>query len=204
MNDDDIKQLWKQQHFESKRAMPDEEQIAVMKTRMKRFDKTIRFRDYREIAACGFIVLFFGRDLFFGNNSAMSRTGDLVLVGSAILIAWKLTQSKSRAPNVEPNAPILDTVNAELLKVENQIGLLTSIGWWYLLPLFAGVTLQYWGRRVSFPFKLSYSAVIFAVFALIYWLNQCAVKAHLLPLKRKLETLLDPPAIAADEELDSR
>ena len=75
MNDDALKNLWKGQHFATLPALPDEAQIVAMKTRMKGFDKTISGRDYGEVAACIFIIGWFGWDLLFGNNSALTQAG---------------------------------------------------------------------------------------------------------------------------------
>ncbi|MEP6663428.1 MAG: hypothetical protein ABJC04_07155, partial [Verrucomicrobiota bacterium] len=75
MNDDALKKLWQEQNFRSPPALADEAQIAAMKNRMTCFDKTISERDYGEVAACIFIILFFGGDLLFRNNSALTQAG---------------------------------------------------------------------------------------------------------------------------------
>ena len=189
MNDDALKKLWQEQRLVVP-ALPDEAQIAAMKMRMTCFDKTIQWRDYGEVAACIFIIVFFGWDLLFRNISALTQAGCLVLVGSAGFIAWKLMWSKCRLPKAEPSAPIFDAVRVELRKVENQIGLLESVAWWYLLPLFIGVILHNFGAGGGFLSKLIYFTFVLALYVFIYWLNQRAVKKNLLPLKRGLESLL--------------
>lgn len=200
MNDEALKQLWQGQRFEALPALPDEAQIAAMKTRMKGFDESINWRDYIEVAACILIVGWFGWDLFFGNNSALTQAGCVVLIVSAVFIAWKLIWSKRRLPKAEPNAPIFAAVKVELQKVENQIGLLRSVAWWYLLPILVGVMMCHWGGSGSVLSKLIYSAFVLALFGLIYWLNQRAVKNNLLPLKRELASLLH--AVETGEPLD--
>jgi len=200
MNDDALKQLWKGQHFESLPALPDETQLAAMKQRMKSFDKSILRRDYGEVVACIFIIVFFGVDLIFGKNSALTQAGCMVLIASALFISWKLVVSKRRLPKAEPNAPIVDAVKVELQKVENQISLLKSVAWWYLLPLFVGVMLHHLGGPGSSPIKLGYSVFVLVLYAFIYWLNQHAVKKTLLPLKWELESLLDTRDTASEEK----
>jgi CubicO group peptidase (beta-lactamase class C family) len=190
MNDDALKKLWQEQNFRSSPPLSDEAQIAAMKTRMKDFDKTISGRDYGEVAACIFILLFFGWNLTFRNNSLLTQAGCVVLIASSVFIGWKLIASKRRLPKAEPDAPLFDAVKAELQKVENQIGLLKSVAWWYLLPLFVGVMMCHWGGRGEILFKLIYSAFVLALFAFINWLNQRGVEKNLLPLKRELAALL--------------
>lgn len=190
MNDDALKQMWQGQRFETLPALPDAAQIAAMKTRMKDFDQTISGRDYVEVAACIFIVGWFGWDLLFRNNSTLTQAGCVVLIVSAVFIAWKLIGSKRRIPKAKPSAPIFEAVKVELQKVENQIGLLKSVAWWYLLPLLVGVMMCSWGGSGNVPSKLVYSAFVLALYAFIYWLNQRAVRNNLLPLKRELASLL--------------
>jgi len=190
MNEDALKKLWREQNFRSSPALPDEAQIALMKTRMKGFDKTISWRDYGEVAACIFIIVFFGWNLIFRNNSVLTQAGCIVLIASAVFIAWKLIGSKRRLPKAEPDAPVFDAAKVELQKIENQIRLLKSIAWWYLLPLFVGVMMHYWGAAASFGSKLGFSATVLVVYIFIYWLNQRAVNKKLLPLKRELESLI--------------
>ena len=86
MNDDALKKLWQEQTFPSAPALPDEAQIAAMNTRMKSFDKTISGRDYGEVAAGIFIIIFFGWDLIFRNNSLLTQIGCVVLIASSIFI----------------------------------------------------------------------------------------------------------------------
>jgi hypothetical protein len=190
MNDDALKKLWQEQSFRSLPPLPDEAQIAAMKMRMQSFDRTISSRDYGEVAACIFIGIFFGWSLIFQDNSPLTRAGCVVLIASAVFIGWKLIASKRRLPQAEPNAPIFDAVKVELQKVENQISLLQSVAWWYLLPLFVGVMMCYWGGPGSLASKLTYFAVVLVVYGFIYWLNQRAVKTNLLPLKQELASLL--------------
>ncbi len=102
----------------------------------------------------------------------------------------KLIASKLRLPKAELNAPVFDAVKVEVQKVENQIRLLKSVAWWYLLPLFVGVMLHFWGSSASYPSKLGYTTIVLALYVFIHWLNQRAVKKNLLPLKQGLNSLL--------------
>jgi len=190
MHDDALKQLWKGQDLEALPKLSDEAQIATLKKRMKRFDKTIQWRDYREVAACIVIIVYFGWHLLVGKYPALMQAGFVVLIGSAGFIAWKLIGSKLRLPKAEADAPVFDVVKVELQKVGNQIGLLQSVAWWYLLPLFVGMMLCTWGGSGSFSTNLFGSSFTFVIYAFIYWLNQFAVKRSLLPLKQALEALL--------------
>jgi len=190
MQDDALKQLWKGQRFESLPELPDPAQIAAMKSRMSRFDKTISGRDYGEVAACLFNVLFFGWHLLFRDSTTLTKAGCLVIVLGSIFIGWRLIFSKRRIAKAEADAPVFDTVRVELKKVENQIRLLRSVGWWYLLPLLVGLLMFHWGGSHGLVENLIGSVIFFGIFYFILCLNQKAVKNNLMPLKQDLETLL--------------
>lgn len=189
MNDDALKKLWKEQALPASGMLSDEAQIAAIK-QMKGFDQTITRRDYGEVAACLIIIAFFGYDLFFKNNPLLTQAGCVVLILSSVFIAWKLIGSKMRLPKAQPAAPVFDGLKVELLKVENQIGLLKSIVWWYLLPLFVGVMLHHLGGNREIASSLGFLAFVLVVNVFIWWLNQHAVKTTLLPLKRELDLVI--------------
>jgi hypothetical protein len=67
---------------------------------------------------------------------------------------------------------------------------LGSVVWWYLLPLFVGVTVATWGLPGSPSPKIFATLVFVAVGAFIYWLNQWARSKQLLPLEAQLESLI--------------
>ncbi len=190
MNDDALKQLWQGQPLGPLPELPDAAQIAAMRARMTGFDKTISGRDLGEILACVLIALFFGFNLLFRDNSRLTDAGCVVLVASAAFIAWRLTASKRRLPKPAPDAPLFDLVRVELRKVENQIALLQSVAWWYLLPLFIGVMMFHWGGSKSVVLSVIYTAAVAALFVFIHRLNRRSVRTELLPLKRELSALL--------------
>lgn len=203
MNEQEAKDLWKGQNVEGQSAPTDIAQIAAMNTRMSGFDRTITGRDYVEIAACVFNVLFFGWNLIFRHHSALTQAGCVVIIVGSVFIGWKLIASKHRLAKAKPDAPVLDAVTAELKKVENQIGLLKSVAWWYLLPLFVGVLMFSWGGSGGVVFKVVYSVSILALFVFIHWLNQRSVRNNLLPLKTELDALLHSVATGeASDETD--
>lgn len=189
MNDDALKKLWREQDLPASPMLSDEEQITALK-RMKSFDRTITRRDYVEVAVCLILGIFFAGDLLFRDISALTQAGCLVLIASCGLIAWRLIGSKRRLPKAEPNAPVGDLIRAELLKVENQIGLLKSIAWWYLLPITVGLMMHFCGASAGLVANLVYFTIVLALDVYIWSLNQRAVKANLLPLKEELGSLL--------------
>lgn len=190
MNDDALKKLWKEQQLAPASPVPDAELISHMKNKMKKFDRQIFWRDARELVACVFIVLFFSCAIPF-SPSTLSAAGCLVLVLSAIYIAWRLIAARRAHPPMPESAPTGDFVRAELAKVDRQIHLLRTVLWWYLLPLFVGVELFVIGLPSAPGEKLAMSAIMAALCAFVYWLNLWAVRKHLTPLQQELAKTLD-------------
>ena len=89
MNDSELKQLWQQAELKPALQASDMEIVRRMKRKMRKFDHKIFWRDLRELAACAFILFWFGPGVF-GDGSKLCRIGHLVLVLSAIGIGAEL------------------------------------------------------------------------------------------------------------------
>jgi CubicO group peptidase (beta-lactamase class C family) len=189
MHDDALKQLWQEQRFDASPAFPDEKQIAAMKRKTKKLDRTIFWRDCRESLAAIFVAIFFG-SVFFTVSALMPRIGCVILVLASVFICWYPIHKKRRVAKAMPDAPVTEALQCELQKVEVQIRLLRSVLWWYLLPLGVGVLVFYVGIQRSLSANIGFFLVLTAVYAFIYWLNQHAVEKQLLPLKREIEGFL--------------
>jgi CubicO group peptidase (beta-lactamase class C family) len=189
MHDEALKKLWQGQRIDTPPTFGDEKLIAAMQRKMKSFDRTIFWRDWRENLAAIFVAIFFG-GTFFTVSAPMARIGCVILVLASAFICWYPMHKKRGVAKAEPDAPMTEALQSELQKVEVQIGLLRSILWWYLLPLGVGVLLFSFGDSRSPSFNLGFPVVVIALYAFIYWLNQRAVEKQLLPLKREIEGLL--------------
>ncbi|HKQ36764.1 MAG TPA: DUF3887 domain-containing protein, partial [Verrucomicrobiae bacterium] len=120
----------------------------------------------------------------------ISRLGDLIVIGGAIFIAWKLVHARRATPPAPPGATVVESLRAELNSVRAQSHLLGSVLWWYILPGFIGVTVATWGLPID-PYTKIFCTIFFiAVNAWIYRLNQRAVSKQLLPLEAQLESLI--------------
>jgi hypothetical protein len=192
MNDDALKKLWQEQKIESGPFPPDREQIALVRRKMKKFARGIFWRDMRELGAGIFVVLFFVHALFH-IHAALAQAGCWIVILSAIFIDAKLIHARRRVPAPNPAASLRETLRTEIQRVEVQIRLLRSVLWWYLLPLIVGADLFFVGCNRDPVDDAVYLSTTAAVSAFIYWLNQYAVKKHLVPMKTELETLLDEP-----------
>jgi hypothetical protein len=188
MNDDELKKLWQQQPL---RDPPSAAQLlSAMQNKTTLFRRCLDARDLRELWACAIVVIIFTYFYFTVYLEPISRLGDLIVIGGAIFIAWKLVHTRRSNPPAPPGATIVQALQAELNSVRAQSRLLGSIFWWYLLPLTVGEIVATWGLRVHVSSKIFSTLVFLAVNGFIYWLNQRARVSQLLPMEAQLESLI--------------
>ncbi len=189
MNDQELKQLWQQQVLAPPAKVPDEQLVQAMKQKMAQFGRTIFWRDVREVAACLLLIVLFLPD-YFKSTSWLSKAGCLVVVVSAIFIGFRLVYSKRRDdPRLTTNS-LRDYLQDERRKLENQIHLLRTVLWWYILPLYIGAVMVTVGGAGPLTGKILFAGMYAVICAGIWWLNQYAVKKTLLPLKEELDQTL--------------
>src|SRR5258706_355770 len=160
MNDDALKKLWREPGFDLPPSLASAEQVASVRRKARGFGRAIFWRDFREVAACLLIIFWFGAQLFRPHPMEM-QLGCWVLILSAIFIASKLLVSKRSVPAADASASIEEVFQLEIRRVDVQIRLLSSVGWWYLLPLLAGVNLFFAGSRASPSGAVFYSLFTF-------------------------------------------
>jgi hypothetical protein len=188
MSDEELKNLWRQPLTPPSSGTATDV-VAGMRKRMRKFDKTIFWRDVRELAACVFVFIFFAV-YYFRVATALSRAGCVVIVLSAVFIAGKILAAHRMKRRNLVSASVRDFLLGEVEKVSRQIRLLETVVWWYLLPLFIGVELFSWGGAAPVQDKVVNLVVTLFVYAVLYWANRYAARKSLRPLKEQLEQTL--------------
>jgi hypothetical protein len=190
MNDQDLKKLWQGQVLAPPPKLPDAQLIQAMKQKMSQFGRTIFWRDVREVAACLLVIGLFLPG-YFKPTSWLFQTGCLVEVLSAIFIAFRLVYSKRRDDRNLTADSLRGYLLHERRKLETQIRLLSTVLWWYILPLYIGAVMVAFGVGPGGMVHKVGFAIFYAIgCGGIWWLNQYAVKKHLLPLKAELDQTL--------------
>lgn len=189
MNDDDLKKLWQQQPLRKPDVSP-EQLVAAMQKQTSQLRRTLDARDVRELLACAFVAIIFGFFYFTVYRTPISRVGDLIVIGGAFFIAWKIIHTRRTTPPAPPGATMVESLQAELNAVRAQSRLLGSVLWWYLLPGFIGLVVATWGLPINLFAKISTTVMFIVVDAFIYWLNQWTRTKQLLPLEAQLESLI--------------
>jgi len=84
--------------------------------------------------------------------------------------------------------------------MDQQIEMLRSVLWWYLLPAFVGVNLVFIDLSSSLLAPAMYFVAVLVLYTGIWWWNQRAVINDLLPVREKIGTLLHELNETPDEQ----
>jgi hypothetical protein len=170
----------------------DEEILALVQTRARRFERQIRLRDWREVIASGVVALLIAPAVARG--PLVARLGGAVILAGLGLIVFRLWRARRMGGRslTDVTLPVASALGAELQRVNAQIGLLGSVAWWYVSPIMVGSVVMVAGRngRGAWLQTLAYAALA----ALLSWgiiaLNQRAVRKTLQPKRDELLALL--------------
>src|SRR3954451_6737188 len=162
----------------------------------QQFNTMILWRDAREV---GVSLLLLPVWIAMGVGIGLPWTWYLVMPGivwiGGFMTVDRIILGRRKAL---PGESLVQGVKSSLAEVEHQIWMLRNVHWWYLLPPALGM-LPFFGqvawqaRSGGWVAVLATSlvvAIVGIVFAVIYGVNQYAVRADLEPRRRELETLL--------------
>jgi hypothetical protein len=190
MDEDNLKQLWLNSGKEHRVEINNDMLIASLANKLKGIEKKIRRRDRREIFICVCLIPLFGW-WTITVPQLQGKIGCIIIIAACLLVIFKLM----RARRINIQNGIASEVQHKLIVsqqlLRQQIKLLQTILWWYLLPFFPGVMLFYFASVTSTLSKVIYIILVAAVYGYIYYLNKRAVKKHLKPLEERVTKILN-------------
>jgi hypothetical protein len=172
--------------------LTDDEILALVQTKSRRFQRRILFRDWRELIAGGFAGVMIAPAVMHGR--VLARLGAVTVLAGIVLTAFRLLRARrAGATRVsDPTVPVATALHAELEQIDAQIALLSTVAWWYVAPLVGGSVLLVAASRGARGawFTLGYAAFS----ALLAWgiiaANRRAVRRTLQPKREEIESLL--------------
>jgi hypothetical protein len=171
--------------------LEDEQILALVQTKARRFRRQIRFRDSRELIASAVVAVLTAPAVVRG--PIIARLGALVILAGLALVAYRFWRARRfSASAVDVTLPVAAALRAELEQVNAQIDLRETVGWWYVAPLVGGSFILVAGTRgrAGWTFTAAYAAVA----ALVSWgiiaLNREAVRRTLRPKREEIVRLL--------------
>ncbi len=190
MNDKDLQDLWNTPSPNDDFIIQHEKLIQNMKAKMNQFDKDIKRRNLREtIAALIVFVAFavFGGFGLYDGNYLLGFACTIICFG-CVFIVYKFVNAQVTISDEEVyTMSNKEYLSYELKKVNEQIRILKSVFWWYILPIAVGLCLFFFAMPYNTTSLIIHIALVLAVSVGLYILNQKAVKKDLIPLKNDLE-----------------
>ncbi|QDT39959.1 MraY-like glycosyltransferase [Gimesia alba] len=197
MAPDEFQQAWQAQSAQTRVTIDADLLRQEVQRNQLNFRATIFYRDFGEVLiALLLIPVWFILGARTSSPWTWYLTVPVLIWMAGFMLVYRMRHRQK--PN-EPDEPLLHCVQRSLTEVEDQIWLLRNIFWWYLLPpsisilvFFAHVS---WLSRSGgwLPALISFAGLagfLLALYGLIYFLNQRAVRLQLEPRRQELLTLL--------------
>jgi uncharacterized membrane protein YbaN (DUF454 family) len=158
--------------------------------KVNQFDRTIFWRNFREYAAGAVLFVVFGFQLFDAEHRTTALAG-LAAVGFVLIYMW------NQHRRVRPLDPAADarTYHSELLKrYDDQIKLLRTVKYWYVLPIYAYLLVVLARVPLSLPGHIIPFVIVTAFGVFVIWLNEGYGVRKLKDDKAKAESLFEEQA----------
>lgn len=182
MKEEDIKNIWTASgtHY----FPADVKSIRHLQGEIDRMDKVIKKRDWLEISLAVLVVIAFEGMLFLFDN-IYTKLGCILILLSSVMIVGVLRKYRKR--NDQVHLLISEHIRAELRFYRNQRRLLKNVSFWYILPIFAGLTLFYLGVVGSWTEFVGFTFINLGVMIFVMYLNRQAIRKEIDPFIASLE-----------------
>ena len=161
------------------------------------FDAMIFWRDVREAGLSFVLLIFFVVTAIKDKDTILIYPALSCLFVGTFMVIDRI-KLKKKYPYSKQNGSLTECVKISLAHVNHQIWLLKNVSWWYLLPFAIGISIPFfigaWAMRDSgslISFIIKTFGFLVVLYIGIYYLNQYAVKAALIPRKEELEKILE-------------
>lgn len=189
MDEDSLKRLWSDSNKEQKVAINPDILIDSIHHKSLYMENKIKQRDKSEIIVAVLMILVFGC-LFYVFPQVLAKIGAGIIVVSCMLIIFRLIRARKVNIKQETSSEIKYHLSVSLQQVRQQINLLNTVFWWYLLPIFIGVLCMYYGLSKSFTSRAVYTVIVTIIYGYIWYLNKEAVRKKLKPLEAEIQQAL--------------
>ena len=195
---DELRDLWCSQPDEV--SAKKEELVELVQNKTMQFDRRIFRRNLRECLAAVAVTALFTWAAFHALN-ALQQTGLLIVAASGLCIIFFLLRYGRASAPVDPDQDMSVYRRALVERYDQQIELLKSVKYWYLLPPWIGLVLNTAGLMLShahvgsplWPDFIA-PAIYSAIFAFVWWLNEGPTVARLRAERARVLALVDDPA----------
>jgi hypothetical protein len=207
MNDDPVCSLWQSTPAGAERDA--KQMLELIRKKARAFERTIFWRDAREIGAALLMVPLFVYVAIQARPAPLMSAGLMFTALCCLFIAGRLWRSRRVNPRPAPEDSVAAYGSALMAGYDRQIALLRSAKYWYVLPLYvssltilAGVVAQIaapLGRlREQAPERwllgVGFLATVFllmtALMGVVWWLNERYAVRKLVAARDSLAAML--------------
>jgi hypothetical protein len=189
MNDLELKNLWKSQSAAPASNVDSEKLIVAVRQKTTKINRTLIWRDLREMVACVAIIIWYACKLGL-HQSMLSLAGKIIVIASCLFIAGRMIYTYRRRPRSQIFS-VRESLLVELDKINEQIHLLNTVLWWYALPITIGYLLDFWGRHAKTSARIVDFVVCALMVVFVHYINRYSAKKSLVPIKVELEQTLE-------------
>ena len=192
MEFDELEKQWREQDAKGQVVVDQEALLKQVRRNQRNFERTIFYRDFREIAVALVLVPYC---VWSGIEEGLPWTWYLMIPGLLWVAGYLFFNRRAQKVEQLKSATTLRASAAHALdQIQHQIQLLKNVFWWYLFPIalpmlifFVHVALMagdWWGlaNKVIYGGLVNWG---------IYEWNQRAVRKNLIPRTEELYEFLD-------------
>ncbi len=195
MLDQELQALWQQAPSDMQIKFNQSKLMIDVNHDIRKFERTLFWRDAVEIIAAIAVMILFGR-LLYHVPITVVRIGSGVIIFAALLIVYKLIAVKRFRKNPSPNNSFKEYLEMRYQYLSKEKRQLETVLYWYILPILIGYailgsTLLYIPLWWAWVFYVFYLASGFGVGWFIRWLNQRAVNKQFNPILHRIESILE-------------
>ena len=189
MIDEELKRIWQGASEEAHIQFNQSKLLIEMEQKLKRFDDTIKHRNYTEIFVAILLIPVFTA-ITYSTPYPLSRLGAGLIVLYCFFVIFKLSHTRKQKNKIDYTTTLKQQLITTKTYIEKEKRLLNTVLYWYLLPPFTGCIL-FWAGMPMNPWMLS-SLILFAILVngAIWWLNKHAVKKSMNPLLEEIDATL--------------
>lgn len=190
MNDEQLKAIWQTSNERLQHINLHAIKMNKMNEQIKKFEKNITKRNNLEtIVAIGLIALF-GIYAYI-KPTMFAKIGAIMTMLYCLNVIYQLRKTEAKQPNFDITSSLKEQLLEYQAYVKAEQKLLNTVLYWYLLPTIPCMVFFLVGTGITLLAGFLYFGIFMPLcFALVYYMNQKAVKRKTEPLLTDIAKML--------------
>ncbi len=193
MSDKEMKKIWQSANDGDRINLSLSQLLDSLKTKMKKIDRTLFFRDAREIVAAVLVAVFFACKAFTEDIS-VPKLANLLIAIWAVYVIYRLLDVRKYKKVSDLSASVKAQLTQQKMYLQKQAHLLDSALSWYIAPPAVLGMLSIIGRSYGDVIDWGNIGLSFFIIFLISWgiyaLNKRAARKAYQPLIENIDSVL--------------